>query len=109
MQDVVVGVIGGSGLYDIEGITDLEEITLDTPFGAPLSRIRRVRRRVSTPAIPTRLLEISQSLKCSVARQLAGSVISARKIQPRAAGVMVSISSILMPTLPICGNVKVTA
>lgn len=35
MQDVVVGVIGGSGLYDIEGITDLEEITLDTPFGAP--------------------------------------------------------------------------
>lgn len=33
--EVVVGVIGGSGLYDIEGIQGLEEITLETPFGAP--------------------------------------------------------------------------
>ncbi len=31
---VTVGVIGGSGLYDIEGLTDVEEITLDTPFGS---------------------------------------------------------------------------
>lgn len=35
MSEIVVGVIGGSGLYDIEGIEDLEEITLETPFGAP--------------------------------------------------------------------------
>ncbi len=35
MTEVVVGVIGGSGLYDIEGITDVEEVRLDTPFGAP--------------------------------------------------------------------------
>lgn len=35
MSDVIVGVIGGSGLYDIEGITDLEEVELETPFGAP--------------------------------------------------------------------------
>jgi len=31
---VTVGVIGGSGLYEIEGLTDVEEIILDTPFGA---------------------------------------------------------------------------
>ena len=30
-----VGVIGGSGLYEIEGLTDLEEVHLSTPFGEP--------------------------------------------------------------------------
>lgn len=35
MSPTVIGVIGGSGLYDIEGLTDLEEIHLETPFGAP--------------------------------------------------------------------------
>jgi 5'-methylthioadenosine phosphorylase len=30
-----VGVIGGSGLYDIEGLTKLEEVELETPFGSP--------------------------------------------------------------------------
>ena len=30
-----VGVIGGSGLYDIEGLTNLEEVELETPFGSP--------------------------------------------------------------------------
>ena len=30
-----VGIIGGSGLYDVEGITDLREVRLETPFGAP--------------------------------------------------------------------------
>ncbi len=35
MSEVVVGVIGGSGLYDIEGFADVEEISIETPFGAP--------------------------------------------------------------------------
>jgi 5'-methylthioadenosine phosphorylase len=30
-----IGIIGGSGLYDIAGLTDREEVTLETPFGAP--------------------------------------------------------------------------
>jgi 5'-methylthioadenosine phosphorylase len=30
-----IGIIGGSGLYDMEGLTDRTEVTLDTPFGAP--------------------------------------------------------------------------
>ncbi|MFA7677825.1 MAG: MTAP family purine nucleoside phosphorylase, partial [Candidatus Omnitrophota bacterium] len=28
-----IGVIGGSGLYDLEGINKIEEISLETPFG----------------------------------------------------------------------------
>lgn len=30
-----IGVIGGSGLYDIEGLTNIEYIDIDTPFGKP--------------------------------------------------------------------------
>jgi len=35
MSDKVVGVIGGSGLYELEGLTGVEEIRLSTPFGDP--------------------------------------------------------------------------
>ena len=35
MSEVVVGVIGGSGLYEIEGIENVREVSLSTPFGAP--------------------------------------------------------------------------
>jgi 5'-methylthioadenosine phosphorylase len=34
-MNVQIGIIGGSGLYDMEGLTVLEERTLETPFGAP--------------------------------------------------------------------------
>lgn len=34
-QRVPIGIIGGSGLYEIEGITILEELDIDTPFGKP--------------------------------------------------------------------------
>jgi 5'-methylthioadenosine phosphorylase len=30
-----IGVIGGSGLYGLDGLEDVEHVTLDTPFGAP--------------------------------------------------------------------------
>lgn len=35
MSQPVIGVIGGSGLYEIEGLTDIQEVTLETPFGKP--------------------------------------------------------------------------
>ena len=35
MQEPVIGVIGGSGLYEIEGLTEVQEVTMETPFGAP--------------------------------------------------------------------------
>jgi 5'-methylthioadenosine phosphorylase len=34
-----VGVIGGSGLYEIEGLTDVEEQEVSTPFGRPSDAI----------------------------------------------------------------------
>ena len=34
-----VGVIGGSGLYEIEGMSDLEEVSPETPFGKPSDTI----------------------------------------------------------------------
>ena len=35
MNQPVIGVIGGSGLYEIEGLKDVQEVSLETPFGAP--------------------------------------------------------------------------
>src|SRR3989304_8340152 len=34
-----IGVIGGSGLYDMEGLTAVQEVNIDTPFGAPSDAI----------------------------------------------------------------------
>ncbi|UCE97324.1 MAG: S-methyl-5'-thioadenosine phosphorylase [Dehalococcoidia bacterium] len=39
MPQVKIGVIGGTGLYDVEGLTDIEEINIDTPFGKPSDSI----------------------------------------------------------------------
>jgi 5'-methylthioadenosine phosphorylase len=35
MEQVRVGVIGGSGVYDLAQLSDVREVRLDTPFGAP--------------------------------------------------------------------------
>jgi 5'-methylthioadenosine phosphorylase len=35
MEQLQIGIIGGSGLYDMPGVTDREEVTLTTPFGDP--------------------------------------------------------------------------
>lgn len=35
MTPVELGVIGGSGLYNMTGLRDVEEVRLETPFGAP--------------------------------------------------------------------------
>ena len=39
MPEAKIGVIGGSGLYEIEGMTDIEEVKPDTPFGEPSDAI----------------------------------------------------------------------
>lgn len=39
IAQAVVGVIGGSGLYDIEGLTAAREVRVRTPFGAPSDSI----------------------------------------------------------------------
>ena len=43
MADGVVGVIGGSGLYEIDGLEAVEELTLETPYGPPSDSIVRGR------------------------------------------------------------------
>lgn len=35
-----LGVIGGSGLYEIEGLKNVREVTLKTPFGTPSDAVR---------------------------------------------------------------------
>lgn len=35
MSEATIGVIGGSGLYEIEGLEDREEVSVETPFGDP--------------------------------------------------------------------------
>ena len=39
MSDAEIAVIGGSGLYDIAGLTDVKSVSAETPFGAPSDRI----------------------------------------------------------------------
>lgn len=35
MAEALLGVIGGSGLYQMEALTEVREVTVETPFGAP--------------------------------------------------------------------------
>ena len=39
MSEIELAVIGGSGLYQMDGLTDVEEIDVDTPFGKPSDSI----------------------------------------------------------------------
>jgi 5'-methylthioadenosine phosphorylase len=43
MEEVKTAIIGGTGLYDIEGIEIIESIDVDTPFGNPSDSIRIAR------------------------------------------------------------------
>ena len=39
-SDVRIGIIGGSGLYQMDGLSNVEEVSLDTPFGSPSDAYR---------------------------------------------------------------------
>lgn len=41
MTDIKIGIIGGSGLYNMEALQDVEELHIDTPFGAPSDALIR--------------------------------------------------------------------
>ena len=56
MSEVKLGVIGGSGVYDMESLTEIEERSIHTPFGDtsdrsyPLSlAIFKASSRLTTP------------------------------------------------------------
>jgi 5'-methylthioadenosine phosphorylase len=35
LQQAEIGIVGGSGLYSMPGLTDVREVVLETPFGSP--------------------------------------------------------------------------
>ena len=39
MSTAKIGIIGGSGLYKVEGMTEMEEVKISTPFGEPSDAI----------------------------------------------------------------------
>ena len=39
MPEARIGIIGGSGLYKIGGITEVEKVNVSTPFGEPSDAI----------------------------------------------------------------------
>ena len=43
MSGHVLGIIGGSGLYDIEGLEAVEEVRVATPYGEPSDTVVRGR------------------------------------------------------------------
>ena len=52
-----VGIIGGSGLYHLEELEEVEEVHLDTPFGKPSSnfvtgKVNGIRVSESIPKAP---------------------------------------------------------
>ena len=40
MNTIRFGIIGGSGLYKMDGLDDVREIAVDTPYGAPSAPLR---------------------------------------------------------------------
>src|SRR5262245_31083344 len=39
-NDIRIGIIGGSGIYQMEGLQDIEEVRITTPFGDPSDTFR---------------------------------------------------------------------
>jgi 5'-methylthioadenosine phosphorylase len=39
-NDIKIGIIGGSGLYQMDGLSEVEEIEIETPFGKPSDAYR---------------------------------------------------------------------
>ena len=40
LREARLGVLGGSGLYAMEGLEDIQELRIDTPFGPPSDQLR---------------------------------------------------------------------
>ncbi|MBN2546859.1 MAG: S-methyl-5'-thioadenosine phosphorylase, partial [Spirochaetes bacterium] len=38
VKDINIGVIGGSGIYELDNMKVVDEIAIDTPFGEPSSK-----------------------------------------------------------------------
>ena len=67
-----IGIIGGSGLYSMEDLIDIEEIEVDTPYGKP-----------SAPIVQGRLDGIEATL-CFIPRHGRGHILSPSEVPYRA-------------------------
>jgi purine nucleoside phosphorylase len=54
MEQVNIGIIGGSGLYQMPELKNVREIEVDTPFGKTVGRVyrRRIGKRVKVAFLP---------------------------------------------------------
>ena len=41
MTNAVLGIIGGSGIYDLPGLEDIREERIESPWGEPSAQVRR--------------------------------------------------------------------
>ena len=74
MEQVQIGIIGGSGLYDMAEVTDRRDITLSTPFGAPSGPYVIGTLRGRDPAAAA--AELERELDASLAQRTFGYVRS---------------------------------
>ena len=51
MNPVTIGIIGGSGLFQLAELTDREERRVETPFGDPVGTVRH--RALAASAWPS--------------------------------------------------------
>lgn len=90
-----VGIIGGSGLYDIKGLTDVESLSVDTPWGSPSDELvtgvlgdvkmvflpRHGRGHVLTPSEINYRANIFAMKKLGVERIIAVSAVGSMKVK----------------------------
>ena len=80
LSEATIGILGGSGLYAMEELRDVEELDVQTPFGKPSDRLirgsldgttviflarhgRNHRRARHTPSIPPSQITIIRKLE----------------------------------------------
>ena len=76
-ESVVLGVIGGSGLYQMEGADTVTEHALDTPYGKPSDAI--------VEAVAQAASKMNRQQKMNARRGIGGPKLSQNEIQKRAA------------------------
>ena len=99
---------GKPSITDVAVSTETESPAIMQPRCAPLSRNKRVSFRVSTSAIATTLLSNKYCCKVFSLRQLLARIGKSLITKPLTKTPADSSSSLLVPTFPICGYVKVT-
>jgi len=70
MTEKMVGVIGGSGLYEMEGLEEVQTVSLTTPFGNPSDSIVVGRLEGTKIACPVTEKAIASNLPPLISGQI---------------------------------------